>query len=191
MDITKITPPRRYARKTGINLARREVNKKSIAIIAGITLAVLAAFAAFMKFGIIDQYERLRAAQEQYDDLYRQNSELAEKITDYSRVQLEYRTYSTEWMDKSYVGRQDILDLIEAELLPCGDISSITITENTALITISGMTLEGVSEMVVSIKEQPIVADVTVNTAQTESEEGKDVTCTLTIKLLPPVEEVG
>lgn len=179
----------RYSKKVGINLARREYNKKS-AVIFLVGLVLIACMgAAIGKFGVIDQYARLSEAEAEYAKVHEQNTSLSQQIAEYSKVQLEYRTYSTEWMDDSYVDRKDILDLVEAELLPCGNVSSITVNGNTALVTISAMTLEEVSAMVTSISNQPIVSSISLNTAHTAGQSGADVTCTLTIGLNPMPKE--
>lgn len=181
----KKTTSQKYTKKVGINLARREYDKKNAAIFAAGLVVIAAMCMAIGKFGVIDQYSRLSRAEAEYNRVHEQNISLSQKITEYAKVQLEYRTYSTEWMDNSYVDRKDILDMIEAELLPCGNVGNIIINGDTAMITISGMTLEEVSAMVVAVKNQPIVSAVSLNTAQTAGQSGSDVTCTLTISLKP------
>lgn len=173
----------------GINLVRREYNKKNaVVFVAGLVL-IACVCAVICKLGVIDQFERLSNAEAEYNKVHESNVLLAEKIAKYAEVQIEYRTYSTDWMLDSFVDRKDVLDMVEAELLPCGNVRNIRIYENTALITISGMTLDEVSDMVVSIKEQPIVSAVTVDTANTTGQTGSEVICTLTISLKLPKDE--
>lgn len=179
----------RYSKKVGINLARKEYDKKGLVVFLFGLCAIAGMSFAVAKFGVIDQYDRLNRAQSQYADVHEQNEALAAVVADYPKVQLEYRTYSTEWMDESYVDRKDILDMVESELIPCGNVSTILINGNTALVTMSGMTLEEVSVMVMSLKLQPIVSAVALNTAQTVGKDGSDITCTLTISLRPAPEE--
>lgn len=164
----------KYTKKVGINLARREYDKKSIVIFIVGLVVIACVSAALGKFGVIDQYARLSRAEAEYAKVHEQNIALSEKLAAYSDVQLEYRTYSTDWMDDNIVYRKDILDIIEAELMPCGHVRKITINGNTAKITITNMFLTDVSDMVVSVRKQPLVVSTDLNWAKRNGEVDDD-----------------
>lgn len=180
-DFKGLTNNLKYSKKTGINLARREYDKKS-SVIFLIGLVVIGCLsAAIAKFGVIDQYARLSRAEAEYNRIHEQNMSLTNKIAEYSKVQLEYRTYATEWMDESYVERRLILDVIEEELMPCGHISIVVIRGNTANISISDMSLEEVSHMVTALDGRSEVSHVELNEAQMDGRTTDDPEFKLTV----------
>ena len=172
----------RYPRKSGINMNMREDRTRELTtlIIGGVLICVLAGAAA--KFGVIDQYRRLTEAQRAYEQVHSQYTAVETALEDYDRVLAEYRTYSTDWMNDAVdsespnaalyaaVDRQRVLDLIERDMQSQGTVTSVLIRDNQAVVAMSGMSLDQISQMFQKIGESPIVENVELNMAETEKE---------------------
>ena len=172
----------RYPRKSGINMNMREDRTRELTmlIIGGVLICVLAGAAA--KFGVIDQYRRLTEAQRAYEQVHSQYTAVETALEDYDRVLAEYRTYSTDWMNDAVdsespnaalyaaVDRQRVLDLIERDMQSQGTVTSVLIWDNQAVVAMSGMSLDQISQMFQKIGESPIVENVELNMAETEKE---------------------
>ena len=168
------TKQTKYPTKTTINMAacgRTEAAGKTLVIgIAAIAVLVL----LVVKFCVFDQYARLSKAETAYNSIYQENQELADRVSDYDEVMLEYRAYSMSFIsdknDENFVGvdRKEVLDLIETVMMKRGQVLSIEIYENTAKVSMKGMNLEEISEMIRSLKNSPIVSEAQLNIAKTD-----------------------
>ena len=160
-----------YTTKKGINLARDEQAEKAplrLAIIGGV---VVIAALCLVKFGVIDQNTKLLAAQNELASVQDTNLQLQQVTSRYGEVQIEYRTYSTEWADSDdsrfvSVPREDVLDLVETAVMPAGTVETLQISGETARLTMSDMTLEEISRMLLELQASPIVASATLNSAE-------------------------
>ena len=172
----------RYPRKSGIG---------------GVPICVLAGAAA--KFGVIDQYRRLTEAQRAYEQVHSQYTAVETALEDYDRVLAEYRTYSTDWMNDAVdsespnaalyaaVDRQRVLDLIERDMQSQGTVTSVLIRDNQAVVAMSGMSLDQISQM---FQKSPIVENVELNMAETEKEHPASIlSFSVSITLCREVEE--
>ena len=109
--------------KQGINLNLREQkgNPRLTLLVGCLAIAILAGCVA--KFGVIDQYRRLDAAQAAYASVHTEYTQMQELLKGYDRLLMEYRTYSMEWAtdgsedNGTLVDRQKALDLLEQEML--------------------------------------------------------------------------
>ena len=108
--------------KQGINLNMREQkgNPRLTLLVGCLAIAILAGCVA--KFGVIDQYRRLDAAQAAYASVHTEYTQMQELLKGYDRLLMEYRTYSMDWMTAAgsedipaAVDRQAALDLLEQE----------------------------------------------------------------------------
>lgn len=179
----------RYPRKSGINMNMREDRTRELTmlIIGGVLICVLAGAAA--KFGVIDQYRRLTEAQRAYEQVHSQYTAVETALEDYDRVLAEYRTYSTDWMNDA-VDRQRVLDLIERDMQSQGTVTSVLIQDNQAVVAMSGMSLDQISQMFQKIGESPIVENVELNMAETEKEHPASIlSFSVSITLCREVEE--
>ena len=171
-----------YTTKKGINLARDEeaaASLKRTVILGGI---VLIAGVCLLKFGVVDQNAKLLEAQSNYYSIQDQNTAMSQAIADYGAVQVEYRTYATEWntsdsqsVDYVSVPRTKLLDLIETQIMPRGNVKNISISGDRAVLSMDGMTLEDASEMINDLRESPYIAAASLNNAATY-EEKKEAT---------------
>ena len=168
------TKQTKYPTKTTINMAacgRTEAAGKTLVI----GMAVIAVLVLLMvKFCVFDQYARLSRAEADYNSVYQKNQELADRVSDYDEVMLEYRAYSMSFIsdknDENFVGvdRKEVLDLIETVMMKRGQVLSIEIYENTAKVSMKGMNLEEISEMIRSLKNSPVVSEAQLNIAKTD-----------------------
>ena len=105
--------------KQGINLNMREQkgNPRLTLLVGCLAIVILAGCVA--KFGVIDQYRRLDAAQAAYASVHTEYTQMQELLKGYDRLLMEYRTYSMEWAtdgsedNGTLVDRQKALDLLE------------------------------------------------------------------------------
>lgn len=183
--------------KTYINLAQKESQKKNIVTIAAGGAIILAMSLAVAKFGVIDQYARLDAAEAAYNQVHQQYEITQQAVEDYPNVEKRYRTYSRKWMEDSEndglvtVDRTLVLDMMEGYLRSQGTVNSVSIKDTVMVVNMSGMNLRDISAMLGKVEQQPIVAAATLNLASTETKDDPDAILdfTLTIALQPIQEE--
>lgn len=184
-----------YTTRSSINLARKERDegaRKKVIIIGVVALVVVL---LVVKFGVIDQYAKLHEAQAEYDAVHQQNVEMQAQLENYDEVQVEYRSYSMDWMtpdSNRYVSvdRQTVLDLIEKVIMPKGTVNSFEISKNIVEIRMSNMTLKEISQMFDAIEQSPYVVSVALNGAENQDEANVTlVEFSVTITLISGMEE--
>lgn len=184
--------------KTRINLAKRESRKKDM-ITLGVGIVLIAGLsAAVAKFAVIDQLERLSQAEGAYNAVHVQYVAMQQAVADYPNVEERYRTYSRSWMlsgdtnGLARVDRADVLDLVEARLLPYGRINTLSLRDSVMVVSMSGMNLSQISAMFERLQTEKIVASASLNMASTEEKDDPNALLdfTITIALQPEQEEV-
>ena len=166
--------PSEAGRKQGINLNMREQkgNPRLTLLVGCLAIVILAGCVA--KFGVIDQYRRLDAAQAAYASVHTEYTQMQALLKGYDRLLMEYRTYSMEWAtdgsedNGTLVDRQKALDLLEQEMLSRGRLVSLQVSGNKMTVAMSGMSLDQISRMFDVIQQSPIVSNVELNLASTE-----------------------
>lgn len=183
--------------KTRINLAKRESRKKDM-ITLGVGIVLIAGLsAAVAKFAVIDQLDRLSQAEGAYNAVHVQYVAMQQAVADYPNVEERYRTYSRSWMlsgdtnGLARVDRADVLDLVEARLLPHGRINTLSLRDSVMVVSISGMNLSQISAMFERLQTEKIVASASLNMASTEEKDDPNALLdfTITIALQPEQEE--
>lgn len=184
--------------KTRINLAKRESRKKDM-ITLGVGIVLIAGLsAAVAKFAVIDQLDRLSQAEGAYNAVHVQYVAMQQAVADYPNVEERYRTYSRSWMlsgdtnGLARVDRADVLDLVEARLLPYGRINTLSLRDSVMVVSMSGMNLSQISAMFEQLQTEKIVASASLNMASTEEKDDPNALLdfTITIALQPEQEEV-
>ena len=182
--------------KTRINLAKRESRKKDM-ITLGVGIVLIAGLsAAVAKFAVIDQLERLSQAEGAYNAVHVQYVAMQQAVADYPNVEERYRTYSRSWMlsgdtnGLAQVDRADVLDLVEARLLPYGRINTLSLRDSVMVVSMSGMNLSQISAMFERLQTEKIVASASLNMASTEEKDDPNALLdfTITIALQPEQE---
>ena len=183
--------------KTRINLAKRESRKKDM-ITLGVGIVLIAGLsAAVAKFAVIDQLERLSQAEGAYNAVHVQYVAMQQAVADYPNVEERYRTYSRSWMlsgdtnGLTRVDRADVMDLVEARLLPYGRINTLSLRDSVMVVSMSGMNLSQISAMFERLQTEKIVASASLNMASTEEKDDPNALLdfTITIALQPEQEE--
>ena len=183
--------------KTRINLAKRESRKKDM-ITLGVGIVLIAWLsAAVAKFAVIDQLDRLSQAEGAYNAVHVQYVAMQQAVADYPNVEERYRTYSRSWMlsgdtnGLARVDRADVLDLVEARLLPYGRINTLSLRDSVMVVSMSGMNLSQISAMFERLQTEKIVASASLNMASTEEKDDPNALLdfTITIALQPEQEE--
>ena len=183
--------------KTRINLAKRESRKKDM-ITLGVGIVLIAGLsAAVAKFAVIDQLERLSQAEGAYNAVHVQYVAMQQAVADYPNVEERFRTYSRSWMlsgdtnGLARVDRADVLDLVEARLLPYGRINTLSLRDSVMVVSMSGMNLSQISAMFERLQTEKIVASASLNMASTEEKDDPNALLdfTITIALQPEQEE--
>ena len=183
--------------KTRINLAKRESRKKDM-ITLGVGVVLIAGLsAAVAKFAVIDQLDRLSQAEGAYNAVHVQYVAMQQAVADYPNVEERYRTYSRSWMlsgdtnGLTRVDRADVLDLVEARLLPYGRINTLSLRDSVMVVSMSGMNLSQISAMFERLQTEKIVASASLNMASTEEKDDPNALLdfTITIALQPEQEE--
>lgn len=183
--------------KTRINLAKRESRKKDF-ITLGVGVVLIAGLsAAVAKFAVIDQLDRLSQAEGAYNAVHVQYVAMQQAVADYPNVEERYRTYSRSWMlsgdtnGLTRVDRADVLDLVEARLLPYGRINTLSLRDSVMVVSMSGMNLSQISAMFERLQTERIVASASLNMASTEEKDDPNALLdfTITIALQPEQEE--
>lgn len=183
--------------KTRINLAKRESRKKDM-ITLGVGIVLIAGLsAAVAKFAVIDQLDRLSQAEGAYNAVHVQYVAMQQAVADYPNVEERYRTYSRSWMlsgdtnGLARVDRADVLDLVEARLLPYGRINTLSLRDSVMVASMSGMNLSQISAMFERLQTEKIVASASLNMASTVEKDDPNALLdfTITIALQPEQEE--
>ena len=183
--------------KTRINLAKRESQKKNVVTLAVGAVLIVALSAAVAKFGVIDQLDRLTQAESAYNAQHVQYVAMQQAVADYPNVEERYRTYSRSWMlsgdtnGLARVDRADVLDLVEARLLPYGRVNTLSLRDSVMVVSMSGMNLSQISAMFERLQTDKIVASASLNMASTEEKDDPNALLdfTITIALQPEQEE--
>lgn len=165
--------PAKFPTKQSVNLVMREDQTVSpVTFVLMLALIFVAAFAV-AKFAVIDQYARLNEAGRAYNLVYNQRLAMDNEIADYSDVLNEYRKYSMSWLgEDEYVAtdRLDVLSLIEKKMKSVGTVHSAAVTGSNLVVSMGGMNLKQISDLISTLASDPIVQTVTVNVASTTEE---------------------
>ena len=128
-------------------------------------LAVLLLAGLFGKFAVYDRYAALNRAEA---ELQRGKDQLAatqRAYADYAQVEEQYNHYSYAGFDRTIADRLDVMDILERHVFPVSRVTRLSVSGKTVTMTLSGLTLGQVSELVEKLKAEPLVEAVTVSTA--------------------------
>jgi len=158
----------RYPTKTTMNLAQSPQGKTKVANVVVYGIFGVLVLALVLRFAVFDQFAKVTAAEQQVDAVQQQIQGVQAQLTGYQDVQEEYSLYSYGYQTETEAGLVDrlaMLDIIDRYVAPYGTVSAITLSENTAAVTLSSSALSDSSQLIATLKKQDLVADVSVNTA--------------------------
>ena len=173
-ESSRVKAPK-YPTKRTVNLAQRESHSRStLTLSLGLLIILLLSFCV-ANFGVLRQLDRQRAAEQAYSTAHSQYTEMQKALADYDEVELQYRTWSRTWMHDENspvyvpVDRMEVLDLVQAYLMPYGTVNTLVVDEDVMIVTMSDMNLEQISAMFQRLQLQPAVKSATLTLAATPS----------------------
>lgn len=162
-----------FPSKKTINLAVKEKSQMRFAVAFPLILLILAAAAAFSKYGVYDRFEQVRAAEAQVASLQAQKDTVSASLTDYDEVEAEYKRFSTKWMtdaERESVDRTDMLSIVEEELANRYKILNESANGNIISLKIAGANLSDVAKVVTNLNKRSDVTNVEIFNATNKEE---------------------
>lgn len=150
--------------KTTMNLYFKEKKPLRPQVLIPCVLVLAALAGLFAKFAVADRFAGLEEARAALESERRRLQTLRDSYADYGEVQDEYMKYNYNNFDRSIVSRMDILDLLERVVFPPAGVRTLTISGNTMSMTLTGLTLDEVSDMLHALEAEELVRKVTVST---------------------------
>ena len=178
-----------YPSKQVINLYFKEdkTSRTSTIFLYGLFGIVL--LLAVLKFGVLDMMTELNDVKAAYEKNEKSLEQYADKLANYKDVVSQYNRYSDSYLNENeiFCDRMDILSMLEETVFAQGNVSNVSISNNTVSINFTGLDLEQTANLTKTIEEYPIVTDVTVNTASF----GGSYSVRMVINVTEEVEETG
>lgn len=150
--------------KSTMNLFQKEKSQIRLSVVIPCVVLILIAAALFAKFAVIDRFARLGELEAQLADEKAALDATRKSYADYNEVAEEYSRYNYTGYDKSIADRLDVLALLEREVFPVAGVESLSVSGKTMSMTLRGLTLEQVSELLHKLEADPLVEHVTVST---------------------------
>lgn len=178
-----------YPSKTELNLAVQYSASAMRGSTVAAFLILLIAVGGFTKILVLDQLNRVNAAQDQVAVFRQQLDEEKAANDEYESVAEEYdRYFYTGFTDEelSVVDRMEILNLLEEKLMSSAKVEDVSVSGNSVSVNLSDLSLQQLSDLISRLKESEIVEDVTVYSAGTGTAQGttrKASSVSMTIEL--------
>lgn len=151
--------------KTTLNLVVKEKKELRPSRTVPAVLAVLLAAGLFGKFAVADRFAKADAAEAAVAARRRHLAEVEQSYADYDEVQATYNRYTYTGFDRTIADRLDVMALLEREVFPIGTVRTLSIAGKSVSLTVSGLTLDQLSDLMTRLKADGLVAGVTVSTA--------------------------
>lgn len=171
--------------KTSINLAAIERAQSNVVANIGLFLVALVLIGIFAKFAVIDPLAQGMASSNEVALAQAHLEALEQANADYAELNQQYARYVVTGLteeEQNLTDRDTILDLLQEKVLNVGYLSSLKVTDNTAIVTCLGVDLAKVSSLVQDVESDRRVAHVTVSTAQGENDATTSATINITFK---------
>ncbi|MCC8024969.1 MAG: hypothetical protein LIP16_06670 [Clostridium sp.] len=180
-----------YPSKRTVNLVIHEKTMGSPSRAIPLFLLFIVFLALFVKFGVLNQLERMLAAQSSLKQVQVDLEGYIAYNRDYEEVQEKYSLYFEDYLTEDEAVLQDrleILKILENSVLNRGKLSKIEIRGNICRADLTRVSLGTVADIMEDLNASPLVKLVTVSTAETEDkdespEPGHMMTAYITITL--------
>lgn len=177
--------------KPTLNLYFKEKSPLRLTVVIP-CVAVIVVFAAiFAKFAVIDRFAALAEREAELAREREAYEALVNSYADYDKVAEEYGKYSYTGYDRSIADRLDILDLLEREVFPVATVKRLSVSGNALSMTLEGLTLDQVSELLGRLEADPLVTHVTVRTTGYDAGDEGEPTANMTVELADATETEG
>ncbi len=183
-----------YPSKVTLNLAMKEKSPFSPVKLVPLLVVLIALAGLFGKFAVADRLAAVDHAEAELSALRQRQEALEEATAGYDELTRQYAQYSTGWMtedEQAAVPRTEMLDLVETELMPGGQVRRISASGNILSVELGGVTLESTARFVQNLYQRSDVTNVAVYTASTKEESGNQAAVALIITMNLPEEGGG
>ncbi|MBQ8519501.1 MAG: hypothetical protein IJ455_07880 [Agathobacter sp.] len=156
-----------YPSKKTINLYYKEDKTTRPSTIALYALFIAVVLLAVSKVVVFDRLDELARVQVQAEELQAHYDEQMGKLKEYKEISSKYSRYSFSYLreDEILCDRMDVLDMLEKTVFSYGKVDTVSITEDTVSVNLSGTNLEETAQLVQLVESYDVVAHVEVNTA--------------------------
>lgn len=156
--------------KPTLNLCMKEKAMISPALFVPILIVILALAIVIGYFGVYKPYQSVKDRQaeldaaksklqqtydgiEAYDDKYKDENGNGGIVKEYNR-------YNYEGYDDTIADRLDVLAILETHIFPVAHVNSVSIADKTMSLTISGIGSAELSDLIVELSQDELVATV-------------------------------
>ena len=136
----------------------------------------LAAIGAFLKFGVFDQINKVRAAEKKYNEIAAQVEQVKETNKEYDAVKAKYDEVTDWYMteeEQMVIDKSNVCEMLDEDLAPYVGIKSVQIKGNQIVVVTDKTTLDTVSVFLHKLQVDKRNSFVSVTTANASNE--KDV----------------
>lgn len=159
--------------KQTINLMIREKNLSHPTRLIPILILIILGANAFAQFAVIRRLNQVKQAEAEWAQMCYNLQMIEDSYADYDEVKAEYNRYTYQNFDRSIPDRLQILDMLEQKVFSVCTAHSLSITKRTVSMTLGGLDLAQTSELIASLRAEPMVEDVRVSSS-TSSESDYD-----------------
>lgn len=160
------------ASKTSLNLAMRERDLSKSPVIVLPVVAVIAALALLVSWGVGSRLAQVNAAQREVDDMRANIAQLQAGYADYDEVQAEYNRYTYKDYDRTIADRLDVLSLMERDIYPVCAVRDFSVAGRQLSLVVEGLTLDSTSKLITQLNGENLVRSVSVSTYDATSDTG-------------------
>jgi len=184
----RYSPKKKYPVKTTVNLFYQEKPPVTLPQLLLAALVFVVLLVTFGKFAVADRLAASGAALREAERLERQLAEVKQSNSDYEDVLREYQHYyfsaadGTGGTTQNYVNCQDVLGLLDAEFVNKAGIQMVNLSGNVLTVNLTEINLEDASAIARSLKENEMVREVLVSSAN-KREQTQGTTVFLTVIL--------
>lgn len=174
-------------------------NSKTTDIVLIVLLVVI--LAVFAKFGVLDQYNKKKAAEEEYVAAQQELEQNKQLLARYEKLFEKFSHYFKAFLsddELKLVDRIQLIDMLDEHLFNVAEMQSININGNTINISFYDVTLEQVGQLAQDLSDNELVTNVDLQTAVTNKDKAgnlltgteKVLTANITLQVaIPPEEE--
>lgn len=170
-------------KKSTLNLAFKDQRlldwKRAL---AGV-LTVLILATVFGKFAVMDRFDKLSKAEAGLTAMKTYLDETRRAYADYDEVREQYDRCHYAGCDKTTVDRLDVLNILERQVFPVCNVTSLSVSGDTVTLSLSDLDLKQVSHLIVTLEAEPLVERVYVPVTEEGAEQGAG-TASMTVYLV-------
>jgi hypothetical protein len=159
-----------YPSKRTINLLENEHKMGETIFTLSLFLIFLVFLFGFSRLFVTDQLQRADEAENRYQQVEQSLNKIKEANQVYDDVESRYSHYGKGYLndqERAEADRLTMLDVIEEKVHPSGGIRSITITDNTAELSVEISQADRMPEIIADLESSPYVNYATATTEGT------------------------